>query len=472
MKPIKYRYTLKAKYKDLEARTEAELVLAEISGAFTHTTDNSQITYKKFQFSLETNIVPKYFGIIKEKRGVKNYVYDKTIVNENNKYNKSFRSKIKDFETNIENANTHFKNLEPTPKEVKAYLTGIYGRDKRQPKETTTILNFVNNHIIQLESIIGKGRKDEIKNSTINSYRNIPPLIKRYNEYTNKSLSFENLNESIYWEFWDVINEIRTGNKSIPSYTLKPKPPLSQNTVKTYQTYFVKICKLAVKKGIEVNLDLTDTNLVNEASNGNTEKTLAYLNENDIKKVLEYKPTSKNLILAKDYIIIASQTGMRLQSMLEANGREIELHNENGYNFYYIHTYQEKTKTECLTPIFKHALKIIKENSNKFPNFNTITLQNLNKNIRKILTTIEVTNSKLISTHNLRSTFITNLDKIGLTETVISYVTHPAKKDRTTSVHIYIKTNMLEKAEMFADEIRRINILRAKDGKESKLYNF
>ncbi len=386
MKPIKYRYTLKAKTKELEARTEAELVLAEISGAFAYTTDNDQKTYKKFQFSLETHIIPRHFGTIKEKRGVKNYVYNKKIVDENNKYNKSFRTKIKDFEANIETTNIHFKNLEPTANEVKTYLTSLYGRDQRKPTETNTILNFVNNHISHLESIIGKGRKDEIKNTTINSFRNLPPILKRYNEYTNKSLSFENLDEKTYREIWDVVNDIRTGNKTIPSYTLKPKAPLAQNTIKAYQTYFIKICKLAVKKGIEVKLDLADTNLINEASTGLNEKTLAYLYESDLIKVLNYKPTSTNLKLAKDYIIIASQTGMRLQSMLEANGREIELHNENGYNFYYIHTFQEKTKTQCLTPLFKHALKTIRENNNKFPNFNTIKLANLNKNIRKILT--------------------------------------------------------------------------------------
>lgn len=472
MKPIKYRYILKSKNKDLEARTKAELVLAEISGAFLNTTDNGLIKYKKFQFSLETHVAPKYFGVIKEKRGFKNYVYDKTTVEENNKYNKTFRTKINDFETIIENANIHFRNLDPTSEDVKEYLTLAYGRDKRKPKETHTILNYVTNHISYLENIIGKGRKNEVQNTTINSYRNLEPIIRRYNEYTKESLSFENLNEYTYRDIWDVVNDIRTGVKKIDSYTLKPKKPLAQSTVRLYQIYFLKICKIAVKNGIEIGLDLHDTNLINDISNTPSEKTSAHLKENDLKKVIEYIPTSKNLKLAKDYIILASQTGMRYQSMKEANGREIELHNENDYNFFYIHTHQKKTKSQCVTPLFKLALDTINENNGMFPNFTTLTLMNLNLNIKKLLKTVEIKNSELFSTHNLRSTYATNLDKLGITEAVISYVTHPRKIDRTTSLHTYIKTNMLEKAVKFVDEIIRLNTLKQKIGKNSKYYTF
>ena len=45
---------------------------------------------------------------------------------------------------------------------------------------------------------------------------------------------------------------------------------------------------------------------------------------------------------------------------------------ENDYDFYYIHTFQEKTKTQCFTPLFKIAFQIIKENNNHFPNFNEL----------------------------------------------------------------------------------------------------
>ena len=66
MKAITYRYKLKAKSQVLERRTSPELVLDEVSGSFINKVDG-KISYKKFQYSLEVTILPKYFGVIREK---------------------------------------------------------------------------------------------------------------------------------------------------------------------------------------------------------------------------------------------------------------------------------------------------------------------------------------------------------------------------------------------------------------------
>jgi len=467
MKAIKFRYILKAKTKVLEDRISPELALVEISGAFGYKTDNTKKIYNKFQYSLEASIIPKHFGTIKEKRGIQNYVYNKEVVEANSKYNKPFRNAVKDFETNIENVRINFKDKQPTAKEVKDYLMLISKRSERKTIEFHTIINFLQNQIKHLESIIGQGRKDEVKNTTINSFRNLIPILNRYTEATKTELLFENLDEKTYRDIWNVVNNIRTGKVKIESYTQKPKAPLAQNTIKAYQTYFIKLCKLAQKNSIDIKLDLTDTNLINEATQEHNDKTQAFLKETDIEKVINYIPTNTSLKLARNYIIIASQTGMRLQSMLEANNRKIELIKENDYDFYYIHTFQEKTKTQCFTPLFKIAFQIIKDNNNHFPNFNELKLSNLNNNIRKVLLTVGIENSKLISTHNLRSSFVSNLSILGLTESVISYVTHPAKKDKNTSAYIYDRRDYTDKAKMFVDEINRVNKL-----KKSNIYCF
>jgi len=468
MKAVKVRYLLKAKTKVLEDRNTPELVHAEISGAFTRKID-TKIYYDKFQFSLETSILPKYFGVIKEKRGVKNFVYDKDTVAKNYKNNKQFRDKLKKFETDIEIAIAHFYDEEPTAKEFKDYLMSVSNRNARRTKETFTVIKFLKNHIHHLESIIGSGRRDEVKDSTIDAFRNIIPWLNRYEEATNNVLTFENLNEKTYREIWDVANNIRQGKIKIASYDYNPKPAFAPNTIRVYQTYLLLLCKQAKKDGIEIKLDYSDKNLINEALKGHTEKTKAYISENDLQKVINYVPLTPNLKLAKEYIILASLTGMRLQSMLEANNREIELCNdkENGYDFYYLHTIQEKTGTECYTPLFGDALTIIQNNGNRFPNFNTIMLANLNKNIRKVLNYVEIKYASLISSHNCRSSFVSNLSLLSLSETVISYVTHPGKKDRKTSVYIYDRRNMTDKAKMFVDEIIRVNKV-----KHSKIYNF
>ncbi|MFV8354995.1 hypothetical protein ACNQGB_02270 [Flavobacterium sp. XS1P32] len=442
------------------------MVLAEISGAFANKVDGI-VKYKKFQYSLEVSVLPKYFGIVHEKRGVFNFVYDAATVKANEKYNKLFRNKITDFESNIETAATHFKNQEPTAEEVKNYLLSISGRDKRKPEETFAVINFINSHITHLENLIGSSRKDEVKDTTINSYRNLIPIIKRYQEAKKIKLTFEKLSEELYREIWEVINDIRIGKIKIESYHQNPKKAFATNTLKAYQTYFIKLCKIAKKQGIKIPLDLTDTNLINVAEKNKSEKTEAFLKENDILKIIEYVPTSKYLELAKNYILIASQTGMRLQSMQEAKGRTFQICNENKKKFNYIHTIQAKTGTECYTPLFSTALKIIQKNDDTFPDFSNIALTNLNNNIRKVLKSVEIENSHLFSTHNLRSSFVSNLSLLRLSENVISYVTHPAKKSSSSSVHIYDRRDMLDKAKMFVEEVNRINKI-----KSSKLYKF
>ncbi|RTY91266.1 hypothetical protein EKL32_19490 [Flavobacterium sp. GSN2] len=466
MKALTYRYRLKAKSKSLDVRTSPELVLAEISGAFANKVDGI-VKYKKFQYSLEVSVLPKYFGIVREKRGVLNFVYDPATVKANEKYNKLFRNKITDFESNIETAATHFKNQEPSAEEVKNYLLSISGREKRKPEETFAIINFLNNHISHLENLIGSGRKDEVKETTINSYRNLAPIIRRYQEAKKIKLTFEKLNEELYREIWEVVNDIRTGKIKIDSFQQKQKKAFSTNTLKAYQTYFILLCKVAKKQEIKIPLDLTDKNLINVAEKNKSEKTEAFLKEKDILKIIEYVPTSKYLELAKNYILIASQTGMRLQSMQEAKGRTIQICDEKKNIFYYIHTIQAKTRTECYTPLFVTALKIIKKNDDAFPDFTNITLTNLNINIRKILKSVEIENSHLFSTHNLRSSFVSNLSLLRLSEKVISYVTHPAKKSSTSSVHIYDRRDMLDKAKMFVEEVNWVNKI-----KSSQLYTF
>ena len=470
MKQPSVRFLLKSKHKNIDLRNSPEMVYAEISGAFVFQIDSDVKKYKKFRISLEVKVKPNYFGIIKEKKGIKNYVYDKTTVANSEKFNKPFRIKLLEFENNLDNTYIHFQNTEPTAQEFKEYLISLYGRKERKPKQTFTILNYYLNHIKELESRIGSGRKDEIKKTSIDSYKNVIPCLKRYNEYLGRELTFDDINEKTYRDIWKVLDGIRIGEIKIPSYTLKPKSKLANGTVKTYQTCLIASWKAAVKDGISINLDLNDTNLINEATTDASKKTSAYLKESEILDVIKYIPSTDYQKLAKEYIILACLTGMRLQSMREASNRQIEFYSENKTSFYYIHTYQEKTSSECLTPLFSLAYSLINSNNNKFPNFKDIKLQNLNENIRRVLSDIGILNFELFSTHNMRSSFATNLDKLGISEYFINLVTHPAKKNKSTSLHVYIKTNMLEKATIFTNEIIRINKQKSKINKDSKLY--
>lgn len=165
-------------------------------------------------------------------------------------------------------------------------------------------LDFLNEHIEYLQNIAGTGRKDQVEEATINSYRNLVPIFKRFEE-AKHTLIFEKLDEKTYKDIWEISNKIRTGVIKINSYKLSARTPYKTNTLKSYQTYFIKLCKLASKNGVIIPLDLTDENLINRAEKERSKKTNAYLTEDDLIKILNYTPSSDSLILAKNYIIIA-----------------------------------------------------------------------------------------------------------------------------------------------------------------------
>lgn len=458
MKNPKIRFFLKSKQKNVEERNSAEPLYAEISAGFGKIIDGKQFN-DKFQVSLETKIKPKHFGEIKEKRGIKNYVYSAEIMGKNHLVTTEPRKKIDRFIEAITTVKKTYENKYPTISEFKNSLLDELGRNTEKKTETNTVLNFLHETINYLVSIIGSGQRDEIKDKSINSYRNLVPIIERYQSATKTILTFENLDETTYRNIWIVSDQIIKGKIKLDTYTKKHKNVgLASSTKKAYQTYLLLLCKKAHKKKIKIKLDLLDNNLINKVDATDNEKTQAYLTEEQLKKVLDYEPKSPNLKLAQEYIIIASLTGMRKQSMEEANGEKIENFNQEDYNFNYILTKQEKTKTECLTPIFPLVKKIIMDNNGKFPDFTTerISLANLNKNIRKILQHIEIPNHKNFSTHNLRSTYVSNLAKLHIPESIISYVTHPAKKDKSNSTYIYVRLNMEAKVKMVVDWLEKI----------------
>ena len=88
----------------------------------------------------------------------------------------------------------------------------------------------------------------------------------------------------------------------------------------------------------------------------------------------------------------------------------------------------------------------------------------MNKNIRKVLKSVEIPNHENFSTHNLRSTYVSNLAMLHIPESIISYVTHPAKKDKRKSTYIYVRLDMEEKAKMVVDWLKQIK-------SKTELYN-
>lgn len=471
MENLKIRYFLKSSAKAISERIEPELIYAEISMGQYHIVNGAK-KYKKIQFSLQTYIKPENFGVVKNLRGKLNYVYDRNVISNKENYNKNFRDKKSHFEKMI---SAIFVKLEEdkttlTLDELKKNLIILAKKPSNEIKKYP-IIPFIEKHIENLENLIDTGNKKEIRVKTIDSYRSLIPWIKRYQDVKGE-LFLNNLTDEIYDDFWRIAQDIAKGKIKIESFKRKPqKNGFSKSTIKLRQTYFLLICQAALKKDIKMALDPSDSDhIISTKSENPSEKTVSYLSELEIIKVINFnipKATSdkerwinkeKNMKLAKDYILISSFTGMRIQSMIEACGREIKHHSDKKYNFWYIHTKQIKTGTECLTPLSETAFSIIQKNNYLFPNFvdSRLKLTNLNNNIRKVLASVGIDKSHLFSTKNFRNTYITNLALLGVGERVVELVTHPDKKYTTKSSHTYNQMIPLDKAKEFMKNMAKV----------------
>lgn len=323
------------------------------------------------------------------------------------------------------------------------------------------------------------GRKNEISENSIKVYRTLKNYILLYEKIKNTKLTFQKFDEKCYWEFWDINDNVLKGKIKVPEGVLGRKKTLTKygflkTSIMKYQKSLIYILKLAKKEGVKVALDISNVNLIID---GKTTQKDIYVNLPDLNKILKYEPISDNLQLAKDYCILASLTGMRFESLQIAYLESIQKHKD----FFYIHSKQNKTDTECFIPLMKPVLDILKKYNNRFPKFPANHI--LNKDLKDLFelsgidTIIDITHDtyksktiiekkkiyQIISTHDFRKSFVTNLNNLNIEETIIMAITHPNKKPKHAMSAVYNKSTLLDKAVKFHNEVNRVNKLSKND---------
>lgn len=481
-KPV-INYVLESKDKNPNNRTDEELIIAIVHAGFVSQVDD-KIKHERFKISLKCKIKPRNFGLIKD-----NYRFNEDVFANFSKSNKGVKTAMQIFETKVDElfSNYLLNKTHPTAKQFKTELLIHLDRNVREQKKTYTVLAYLNEKINMFDSLKGSGRKDEINENSIKVYRTLKVYIERYEFVKSTKITFENLDEKMYWNFWDIQDEILRGKITIPKKAGERKIAVQKNgflmsSVNKYQKTLMRLLRLAILDSIRVTLNTNDTNLIME--NKPASKDL-YINEIDLIKIWNYQPLTDEMKLAKDYLILASLTGMRYESLEIAHLQQIEKYKDGNYDFCYIHSKQNKTETECYIPLFQPVIEILLKYDNKFPKFpaNPIVNENIKTlfgiiGINAIQTITYVTfksgtiienkpANEVITTHDCRKSFITNLFLAGGNESIIMDVTHPDKKPTHAMAGVYNKSTLLDKAKQFYDEINRIS-----KQKSSELYRF
>lgn len=388
MKQPKIRYFLESKSSNREERVLPELIMAEVSYGYARITKNGARRNVPFRISLQVSTLPSKFGLIEN-----SFIYDGEVFKKANKNNNTIKNKMLVLEEGVNKLTSKY-DIErelPTPKEFKMALEKYLGRVTILKKPQQTILEYFYNKINKVIEDSDKSKKDSITKGTIKTYKTISHHIENYQIATNEVLTFEDFDETKYWKYWDVLDDIVKGEIVVVNPNQPKKRRVSKygyliNSLRKYQVAFIGTLKKALKDGNKMPLDVYDENLIVEKKESSKD---IYITEEELQKIIfadvdfDYK-----MQRAKDYMIIGCLTGMRFESMFDTKNAIIELFDGDDYNFEYIHSKQNKTSTEVYMPLLAPVKNVLKKYNDTFPIVKSNAV--INSDIKKLFKHLKI----------------------------------------------------------------------------------
>ena len=193
----------------------------------------------------------------------------------------------------------------------------------------------------------------------------------------------------------------------------------------------------------------------------------------EIQKAIENLIGNKELENARQYLIMASLMGLRIEDMEQLHKLSPETFKGRRGEFLGVKVEIRKTKSQAIIPLLKPVRDILKQNGNSFPVFKEHAINTGLKSLCKLLeidspekrTKISFNQGKivskdipkyeLVSTHDCRRSFITNLLDNTVDGEKIKYITHPKKLNSKDMIALYNKASLIDKAESFLEELKR-----------------
>lgn len=478
MQSPKLRYYLENQ-KQLPAnqRIVKEPIMVEIGYGYVGVDGKGNKRTKPFRISLKKSIEPFKFGLAKT-----NFKFDRGVFEKATKNNASIRTAMSRLVIAVDNLDDRYtlKDVIPEPAEFKKDLLIELGRNERVLNTAHSILDYLYSKIEKSVEESDMDIRNSLSPNTIKTYKTISHLIENYQLATNEIITFESFNNSQYWKFWKVLDdilkdEIKIHNPNQLRKQTKQWYGYLSSTVRKYQGGLIRTMKDALEDDefeVEIVLNVYNKNLVLEKQEASKD---IYISEEELQSVLNYDVEfDEELQMVKDYIIIGSLTGMRFESMSDTKNSIIQEYNEDGYNFKYIHSKQNKTSTEIFIPLLAPVLDILKRYGNKFP----VYKQNptINKHLKRLFKELKIDRMEdeilktyksgtiklkkpfyeLITTHDSKKTFYTNLYNLKVLPRAIDNMTHPDTTKENRMAKVYNKARMIDKAKMFVDEINKI----------------
>jgi hypothetical protein len=481
MRSPKIRYYLE-KSRNNHKRQNPECVMAEVSYGYSKWSKNGTKRNVPFRISTKATIIPSNFGLQEN-----NFKLDENIFQKYSRKNAFVKNSMHQVEMAVNKLSNHYltQGITPTPEQFKSDVEQDLGRNILAGTQKS-ILQYLYDKIQNDRENSGSARKDALEESSIKIYVSLSHHIENYELHKNEKLYFESLIEEQYWEIWNVMDAIFRGEISVDNPNQKKKQRknpdgYSVSTIQKNQKRFLRVLRQASKNdNIKINLNLDNENLV--LGDTDSIKEGFYLDEGFLEKIIKSDVShDEELQNAKDYVIIGGLTGLRFESMIKAY--ELPIHHckekETGkernnleYDFYYIYSDLNKTKNTACIPLLAPVLEVISRHNYSIPRFPS----DINDRVKILFTQLEINQevplskhtfkkgtiftqakiSDIISTHDFRRSFYSNLIRKNVSPFVIEFITHPKKK-HTKMAKYYNRISLLDKAKLFTDEIQKVN---------------
>lgn len=468
------------KHKERKIFLDISIGYSEIDYSIPYVNYNSdRKKYKSIKISSGCRIKPENFGKLIDKGNRKVFVFDQKVFDKYSRVNRSIKTKLEQIENGVTEVTNHFyiKKNNPTPKEFKDLLLVELGRKQGDIIKEKSVLEYLYDKIKTDREDSKKGKKNALSFNHIKTYVSLSRMFENYQIATKNEVMFSDFNnKNFQWEFFGVIDAVYRGEIEVhnPSQTKKQRKDPTGYGVKSINKYIKllhRILRLGKRDGYNMTLDIENSSLMLE--NSSAEKEI-YLSESELKKVINTKIVDSELLNAKQYLILASLMGLRIEDMSILHNLKPKTYKKENKSFIGVKVYINKTKTEVIIPLLNPVQDVLKESEGKFPVFK----ESVNKHLKILcdllkinsleertkisfrdgkLETLKVPKYELVTTHDCRRSFITNLGLKGVSQDIVLSITHPKKKDSNNMMSVYNNSSMVDKAITFLNAIKKID---------------
>lgn len=460
-------YQLKSK--DTE---KAQPVYAYITGVFNKSND-------RLKLSIGKTINPDDFG----KKG-ENYRYNSQLIKTSKKPSVLvFKRALEDFESAVSKVESYFMggDLIPSKDQFKEKLLQNLGREQKvveKKSDEILVTDFIEDYIEESKELVRKGQK-KLAESSMRKYIQVNTHVKNYQEFIEKKIYVHELSYDVFVSMIDILNKIAIGQIKLKVNHQKSKSRItneegySLNTLNTFTSRLKYMLGEARIRGYHLHptLHLDDKRLVIGACKGSKD---FYFDEDLLYKIYNHQALTKPTQHAKDYIMLASTTGMRHQSVSLLHGQQPQpITTPSGVEFFGVKNISNKTGIKLLSPLMKPALEVY-DRLGEFPKYESVTT--ITRQIRALLTEMKVNDkvtlertiygvgkvnevkkmTQVASSHVCRASFITNLLNLRVDRNKVQMMTHKAMSDNS-AFSLYDKRSEIDRAIEFFEATKDLD---------------